>query len=63
VITLDAARTQAIREFCQSSIDFDKGKAGNGLTNRAWFETYPVNDGNVLPDEPGWLPPGTVVIR
>ena len=26
-------------------------------------ETYPVNDGNVLPDEPGWLPTGTDVIR
>jgi len=26
-------------------------------------ETYPVNDSNVLPDEPGWLPTGTDVIR
>ncbi|AVD99670.1 membrane protein [Mycobacterium phage Cuke] len=27
------------------------------------LETYPVNDGNVLPNEPGWLPPGTVLIH
>lgn len=27
------------------------------------YEVYPVNDGNVLPDEPGWLPTGSVVIR
>lgn len=27
------------------------------------FETYIVFDHNVLPDEPGWLPPGTNVIR
>ena len=26
-------------------------------------ETYVVFDSNVLPDEPGWLPPGTDVIR
>ncbi|WP_243858130.1 hypothetical protein [Mycobacterium sp. DL440] len=26
-------------------------------------EVYPVNDGNVLPDEPGWLPTGSDVIR
>jgi hypothetical protein len=26
-------------------------------------ETYPVTDGNVLADEPGWLPTGTDVIR
>lgn len=26
-------------------------------------EAYPVNDGNVLPDEPGWLPTGTDTIR
>jgi hypothetical protein len=29
----------------------------------AGVETYPVNDGNVLPDEPGWLPTGTDVLR
>ncbi len=27
------------------------------------FETYVVFDSNVLPDEPGWLPTGSVVIR
>lgn len=27
------------------------------------FETYPVTPGTVLPDEPQWLPAGTVVIR
>ena len=27
------------------------------------FEVYPVTDGSVLPDEPGWLPAGTVVVR
>jgi hypothetical protein len=27
------------------------------------LETYVVFDSNVLPDEPGWLPAGTVVIR
>lgn len=27
------------------------------------FETYPVTDATVLPDEPGWLPTGSVVIR
>lgn len=27
------------------------------------FEVYPVTDDTVLPDEPGWLPAGTVVIR
>ena len=26
-------------------------------------ETYPVNDGDVLPDEPGWLPTGTAILR
>lgn len=26
-------------------------------------ETYVVTDGTVLPDEPGWLPPGTDVVR
>lgn len=26
-------------------------------------ETYVVFDANVLPDEPGWLPPGTDTIR
>lgn len=26
-------------------------------------ETYTVFDTNVLPDEPGWLPPGTDVLR
>ncbi|AGT14066.1 hypothetical protein PAPYRUS_56 [Mycobacterium phage Papyrus] len=26
-------------------------------------ETYVVFDHNVLPDEPGWLPPGTDIIR
>ncbi|MCV7174784.1 hypothetical protein H7H98_03245 [Mycolicibacterium sphagni] len=26
-------------------------------------EKYPVNDGDVLPDEPGWLPPGTDTVR
>jgi hypothetical protein len=26
-------------------------------------ENYPVTDGTVLPDEPGWLPPGTDVLR
>jgi hypothetical protein len=27
------------------------------------FETYPVTDATVLPDEPGWLPTGSVVLR
>lgn len=27
------------------------------------YEEYPVTDGTVLPDEPGWLPTGSVVIR
>ena len=27
------------------------------------YEEYPVTDGTVLPDEPGWLPAGSVVIR
>ena len=27
------------------------------------FESYIVFDSNVLPDEPGWLPPGTFTIR
>ncbi|MHC9291999.1 CDGP domain-containing protein [Mycobacterium sp. LTG2003] len=27
------------------------------------YEEYPVNDRNVLADEPGWLPTGSVVIR
>ncbi len=27
------------------------------------IENYPVNDSNVLPDEPGWLPAGTDVLR
>jgi hypothetical protein len=26
-------------------------------------ETYPVNDDDVLPDEPGWLPTGTANIK
>ena len=26
-------------------------------------EVYPVTDGTVLPDEPGWLPTGTDVLR
>ena len=29
----------------------------------ARYEEYPVNVGNVLADEPGWLPTGSVVIR
>lgn len=27
------------------------------------YEEYPVTDASVLPDEPGWLPTGSVVIR
>lgn len=27
------------------------------------YEEYPVNDGNVLGDEPGWLPTGSVTVR
>lgn len=27
------------------------------------YEQYPVTDSTVLPDEPGWLPQGTVTIR
>lgn len=27
------------------------------------YEEYPVTDATVLPDEPGWLPTGSVVIR
>lgn len=27
------------------------------------YEEYPVTDDTVLPDEPGWLPTGSVVIR
>jgi len=27
------------------------------------FEKYVVFDANVLPDEPGWLPPGTMVLK
>jgi hypothetical protein len=27
------------------------------------YEEYTVFDSNVLPDEPGWLPAGTVVVR
>jgi hypothetical protein len=27
------------------------------------FEVYPVTDGTVLHDEPGWLPTGSLVIR
>lgn len=27
------------------------------------YERYPVTDGTVLPDEPGWLPTESVVIR
>ena len=26
-------------------------------------ETYPVNDGEVLPDAPVWLPVGTAILR
>jgi hypothetical protein len=29
----------------------------------AAFEKYVVFDTNVLPDEPGWMPPGHLVIR
>ena len=27
------------------------------------YEEYPVTDGTVLSDEPGWLPTGSVVVR
>lgn len=27
------------------------------------YESYVVFDSNVLPDEPGWLPAGTVILR
>lgn len=29
----------------------------------ARYEEYPVTDDTVLPDEPGWLPTGSVVVR
>lgn len=31
--------------------------------NTVAFETYPVTDQSILPDEPGWLPTGSVTIR
>lgn len=43
--------------FCQSRSGYYRQE-----TTQA-YEEYPVNDGNVLPDEPGWIPTGTVTIR
>lgn len=42
---------------CSSSGGYYREESTTG------YEVYPVNDGNVLPDEPGWLPTGSVVIR
>ncbi|WP_233152654.1 hypothetical protein [Mycobacterium sp. NS-7484] len=37
---------------------------GYHVDDQIWEEmTYVVFDHNVLPDEPGWLPPGTAVLR
>lgn len=37
---------------------------GYAVDDQIWEEqTYVVFDHNVLPDEPGWLPPGTAVLR
>lgn len=37
---------------------------GYHVADQIWEEqTYVVFDHNVLPDEPGWLPPGTAVLR
>jgi hypothetical protein len=42
---------------CSSSGGYYREESTTG------YERYVVFDSNVLPDEPGWLPPGTVVIR
>lgn len=41
--------------YCSPRVWHDRGTVA--------YEQYVVFDSNVLPDEPGWLPPGTVIIR
>lgn len=42
---------------CSSSGGYYRGRG------TVAYEQYPVTDETVLPDEPGWLPTGSVVIR
>lgn len=48
---LIAARIDAVRDFCVDTIDYDEGKAGNGLTDRAWCAQSVLNILNGLIDD------------
>lgn len=40
---LMSSRVEAVRDACKSSIEFDAGKAGLGLTDRAWLAQSVIN--------------------
>lgn len=50
------------RSYCGSySCSYSEGYYYPETTSA--YEMYPVTDSNVLGDEPGWLPAGTMVLR
>lgn len=54
-----------LRTTCSGSYVISCSTSGGYyVDDQIWEEqTYVVFDSNVLPDEPGWLPPGTAVLR
>ncbi len=48
---LRAARVDAVRDFCEAQIAHDAGKAGDGLTDRAWAAQSVLNILNGTTDD------------